>query len=101
MKTGNVILAIFLWLCIPASLLLGLVFGIGATIGGATGSQSLLCCLSVPIVLFIIGLVVLLMGREKPTIHVTQTNQRFCPKCGRSIPMDAQICPYCRNDFQS
>ena len=22
-------------------------------------------------------------------------NIRYCPECGRSIPLDAKICPYC------
>ena len=25
---------------------------------------------------------------------------RMCPACGRPIPMDAQVCPYCRKDFR-
>ena len=26
--------------------------------------------------------------------------KRYCPSCGRSIPMDANLCPYCGNDFR-
>ena len=30
-----------------------------------------------------------------------QTNTgRMCPACGRPIPMDAQVCPYCGKDFR-
>ena len=25
---------------------------------------------------------------------------RMCPNCGRPIPMDAQVCPYCGKNFQ-
>jgi uncharacterized OB-fold protein len=25
---------------------------------------------------------------------------RSCPKCGRVIPFDAVICPYCQYDFK-
>lgn len=25
---------------------------------------------------------------------------RFCVSCGRSIPFDAVICPYCRHDYE-
>ncbi len=25
---------------------------------------------------------------------------RFCVNCGRSIPFDAVICPYCKHDFE-
>jgi len=28
-----------------------------------------------------------------------QNPQRFCPKCGRQIPFDAVICPYCGHKF--
>ncbi|HYY48350.1 MAG TPA: zinc ribbon domain-containing protein, partial [Thermoplasmata archaeon] len=24
---------------------------------------------------------------------------RFCPQCGRQIPFDAALCPYCGNRF--
>ncbi len=32
----------------------------------------------------------------------TQQNNsgRICPTCGRPIPMDAQVCPYCGKDFR-
>jgi hypothetical protein len=26
---------------------------------------------------------------------------RICPKCGKSIPFDANICPYCTNKFKN
>ena len=26
-------------------------------------------------------------------------NKRMCVKCGRQIPFDANICPYCGHDF--
>ena len=29
-----------------------------------------------------------------------QQTGRFCPGCGRPIPMDAQVCPYCGKDFR-
>jgi RNA polymerase subunit RPABC4/transcription elongation factor Spt4 len=25
---------------------------------------------------------------------------RICPNCGRPIPMDANLCPYCGKNFQ-
>ncbi len=28
------------------------------------------------------------------------SSNRFCTKCGRNIPLDAYICPYCGNDFK-
>jgi predicted small secreted protein len=29
----------------------------------------------------------------------TDENKRWCPECGRSIPSDARICPYCGKKF--
>jgi uncharacterized membrane protein len=29
-----------------------------------------------------------------------QQTGRICPACGRPIPMDAQVCPYCGKDFR-
>jgi uncharacterized membrane protein len=26
--------------------------------------------------------------------------KRFCPKCGREIPFDSIVCPYCQHDFK-
>jgi len=28
------------------------------------------------------------------------TSGRMCPNCGRPIPIDAQVCPYCGKDFR-
>ena len=98
MKTGNVILAIFLWLCIPASFVLGGIFGLfGGGIGGG-----IICALISPLVLFILGLVVLLAGIEgKSQINIRQTSvkdeyqTRRCPNCGRILGIDIKVCPYC------
>jgi RNA polymerase subunit RPABC4/transcription elongation factor Spt4 len=36
-------------------------------------------------------------GREssKRVINYSMTQGRYCPNCKRSIPIDANICPYC------
>ena len=34
-----------------------------------------------------------------PTKNTTIKNDRYCPKCGRSIPFDADYCPYCGMKF--
>jgi hypothetical protein len=57
MKTGNVILAIFLWLCIPVSFAIGLLFGV---FGGGP-----MCVIGSPLLFFILGLIALLTGMEK------------------------------------
>jgi len=35
------------------------------------------------------------IGGKKPT------HERRCPNCGRNIPFDANICPYCAKKFES
>jgi len=96
MKTGNVILALLIWFVILPifSFLIGFVFAVG----GETGLASVFCT-TTAIILFIVGLVVLILGAENnqapPNIH----NIRHCPNCGRSIPFDANACPYCSKNF--
>jgi len=68
LKTGNVILAIFLWLCIPASFFLGGIFGI---VGGGIGGGAM-CAIGAPLILFILGLVALITGMEKPSVQPIQ-----------------------------
>jgi len=50
----------------------------------------------------IIGLIIWLVVRPpiggKPK---SSGGGRNCPNCGRSIPMDAQVCPYCGKDFKT
>jgi CBS domain containing-hemolysin-like protein len=104
MKTGNVILAIFIWLMIPV--LGGISFLFGAFYSATSGDSSggMLCCLIVPCILFIVGLLVLLHGRDTPKnipIQKPREVDRYCPNCGRNIPFDVQICPYCRKDFSN
>lgn len=59
----------------------------------------------------IIGLIIYLVIRPKPGEQGgsgldrlglgSRSSQpaRMCPKCGRQIPIDAQVCPYCGNRF--
>lgn len=48
----------------------------------------------------IIGLIVWLVVRPPIGGHPKQSG-RMCPNCGRPIPMDANICPYCGKKFES
>ena len=101
MKTANVILGIFLWLCIPASMVLGLMFGISYAIGSGGSSEGMVCCIVLPAILFILGLAVMLMGRDKTETRIDskKKSDRYCPNCGRGIPFDARTCPYCSKKF--
>ncbi len=53
----------------------------------------------------LIGLIIWLIvrppigGKTAGSTAATGTNDRRCPNCGRVIPMDANVCPYCGKDF--
>jgi hypothetical protein len=49
----------------------------------------------------IIGLIIWLVVRPPIGGHPQQQQGtgRMCPNCGRPIPMDAQVCPYCGKNF--
>jgi ribosomal protein L40E len=62
--------------------------------------------------LVVVGLIILLIGAVLPpddrtgvTYHPHPSeafrNKRYCTKCGREIPIDANVCPYCGKDFRS
>jgi len=49
----------------------------------------------------IAGVFILSKQSDKNSKSHTIIKNRFCTKCGRDIPIDAKICPYCGNDFQT
>ena len=82
MKTGNVVFAIFLWLCIPV---VGLLSGFAGGMSRGSGDAQM-CCFTSSAILFIVGLVVLFMGMDKPTpITNSDLSERICPSCWRRI----------------
>ena len=59
--------------------------------------------LIIVLVLGIIGLIIWLLVRPKTVLieaksQILQPDRR-CPNCGRIIPFDAKICPYCGKKF--
>lgn len=59
--------------------------------------------LIIVILLGIIGIIIWLIIRPPIGGHPQQQQQaagRMCTNCGRPIPMDAQVCPYCGKNFQ-
>lgn len=99
MKLGNVALAVIIWVI---GLMIAAFFGIPTIAFGNTTSG----CLTMFIILlifFIIGILVILKGKEKqpqPSPPPSTKPIRYCPKCGRQIPFDAIVCPYCQYDFK-
>ena len=61
--------------------------------------------LIIVILLGLIGIIIWLVVRPPiggaPTQQAQQAQQpeRRCPNCGRPIPMDARVCPYCSKKF--
>ncbi len=57
--------------------------------------------LIIVILLGIIGIIIWLLIRP-PVGGVKKegTSDRRCPACGRVIPMDARVCPYCGKKFE-
>jgi len=62
--------------------------------------------------LIVVGLILLLIGAVLPpdgrpvVIHQpppseASRNKRYCTNCGREIPFDSNVCPYCGKDFRS
>ena len=42
-----------------------------------------------------------LLPKRKIVIETKPKRQkiRYCPNCGKEIPWDARICPYCKKEF--
>ena len=57
--------------------------------------------LIIVILLNIIGIIIWLIVRPPIGGEPSKAGSgRMCPNCGRPIPMDAQVCPYCGKSFQ-
>lgn len=102
MKTGNVILAVVIWII---GGMVALFFGFPLIFWGDGGSGCLLVFV-IGLIAFIIGIMVILKGREMQPQLQSQPSTlptkpiRYCPKCGREIPFDAKFCAYCGYDFK-
>jgi len=47
----------------------------------------------------LIGLIIYLVLRNN--LQKDNKTSRFCTSCGRNIPFDANICPYCKKRFET
>jgi Na+/H+-dicarboxylate symporter len=70
------------------------------------GKSGILWLLIVWFVAFPIGFIIWLAVRPPIGGHPNQATGgasagRTCPSCGRPIPMDASVCPYCGKDFRN
>jgi hypothetical protein len=111
MKIGNILLAIFLWFLAFISILIGTIIEALPIPIGDTSTLDFVCMLGAPLIFFILGIIVLLLGLRKtpspqPSVVIQQPSQkevshtdRRCPSCGRTIPFYANVCPYCGRKF--
>jgi len=61
------------------------------------GGICILAGLLIGIILIIVGLV----NSEKKDNAPSRLSDRYCPNCGRAIPFDARMCPYCGKKFEN
>jgi hypothetical protein len=68
------------------------------------------CCAIVIVCIVVVALIYIFIIRSdgtggKKTVIVQQpvsqdkSSDRCCPACGRAIPFDARVCPYCSKKF--
>jgi len=79
-------------------IVLGLILLIATIfIGWLGGAICILAGLILGIVLIAIGATE--SSKTQPSIIEKKQEDRRCPNCGRVIPLDARICPYCTKKF--
>lgn len=68
---------------------------------GSSGALWLIIVIFTGIIGLIIWLVVRppIGGKQSEGVASSSTSDRRCPNCGRVIPNDANLCPYCKKDF--
>ena len=69
----------------------------------------MLCLIAILLVIVIIILIAMAVAGTKKTIVIEKKNaskpvseepDRRGPTCGRAIPFDAKLCPYCGKNFK-
>lgn len=120
----NHFVAIFLSLCGMLFIILGwgilnqkswaytlslIVSVFGLILGYTTGFLIFLTNpLMLVVILLFIPTIIILLKYKTLFVKVSQTSgsyvnhsRRYCPNCGRAIPFDANICPYCGKKFEN
>lgn len=65
------------------------------------GEDNATIWLLIVLVAGIVGLIVWLMIRPPIGGRKKEESDRRCPNCGRIIPFDSVVCPYCSKKFDS
>ena len=93
---GMAALVIF---CIVIWLIIAILIAIWVYRDAQKRGESGALWLIIVILTSIIGLIIWLVVRP-PIGGKKPESERRCPNCGRPIPMDARICPYCSKKFE-
>jgi hypothetical protein len=86
---------------------LGVIFIIvGVVLTVVTFGIGIICAwplVVVGLILLLIGAVLPPDGRQVVILPPPEgpRNKRYCTNCGREIPFDANVCPYCGKDFRA
>lgn len=113
MKIGKILISMFLWFLAFLSYLIGAVLkSLPNPIGDGSITDNVcmlggiidnICMLGAPLIFFILGVICLLTGLKETPVEAiskqTDRVERRCPKCGRAIPFEANVCPYCGKNF--
>lgn len=111
---GEVIGGLFAGICVGTMCFIGIVFYLVLSLviaiwmlkdADKRGKNGGLWFL-VGLILGIIGLIIWFIIRpsfndkQKTKSSTDKDRDRRCPSCGRIIPFDARVCPYCKKDFE-
>jgi len=58
---------------------------------------------TIGVILLIIGgiiTIIAILSHEKKSSPIQPPKDRNCLNCGKAIPIEASICPYCKYDFK-
>ncbi|MCK5636855.1 MAG: zinc ribbon domain-containing protein [Thermoplasmatales archaeon] len=97
--SGVICFVVFIFLPLIIGILIAIWVYKDAEKRGSSGVMWLI----IVILLNIVGLIIWLVVRPPiggPPQQQQQASGRMCTNCGRPIPMDAQVCPYCGKNFQ-
>lgn len=81
-------------------IIIGLLIGIWVYKDAEKRGKSGILWFFIVLVLGIIGLIIWIVVRPPIGGEKGAEPDRRCPNCGRAIPTDARVCPYCNKNFE-
>jgi len=100
LATGGLLFGLGLLCLIPIiMLIIGIIIAIWVYKDAEKRGSSGALWLIIVILTSIIGLIIWLVVRPPIGGEKGKGSNRNCPNCGRGIPEDARVCPYCNKKF--